>query len=90
MRDLVDVLDRSAPLVSRLSKKDSVDWLSDSCRRAQSLGTNMRELGKGPRIHCTEVCFIAKLLGAMHLLTRISQTIIVTTLENYGMYCTKP
>ena len=32
-----DVLDRHAPLVSRLTKKDSADWLSDSYRYAKSL-----------------------------------------------------
>ena len=28
--DLANVLDRHAPLVSRLTKKNSADWLSDS------------------------------------------------------------
>ena len=39
------------------------------------LGTSLKELGARPRIHLTEVVFIAKLFGAMPLLTRISQTI---------------
>ena len=30
IHDLSDVLDRHAPLVSRLAKKGSADWLSDS------------------------------------------------------------
>ena len=30
VHDLADVLDRHAPLVSRLTEKDSADWLSDS------------------------------------------------------------
>ena len=33
----VDVLDKHAPLISRLKKKDSADWVSDSYRRAKSL-----------------------------------------------------
>ena len=32
-----DVLDRHAPLVFRLTKKDSVNWLSDSYQHAKSL-----------------------------------------------------
>ena len=35
--DLGDVLDRHAPLVSRLTKKESADWLSDSYQHAKSL-----------------------------------------------------
>ena len=35
--NLGNVLDRHAPLVSRLTKKDSVDWLSDYYRCAKSL-----------------------------------------------------
>ena len=35
--DLGNVLDRHAPLASRLTKKDSVDWLSDDYRHAKSL-----------------------------------------------------
>ena len=31
------VLDRHAPLVSRMIKKDSADWMSDEYRRAKSL-----------------------------------------------------
>ena len=60
------------------------------------LDTNLEGLRKGPSIHWTEISFVAKLLVAMHLLTKISQTIIinwshtiVTTLENYGMCCAK-
>ena len=30
VHDLVDVLDKHAPLISRLKKKDSADWVSDS------------------------------------------------------------
>ena len=30
IHDLVDVLDKHAPLISRLKKKDSADWVSDS------------------------------------------------------------
>ena len=30
IHDLVDVLNRHAPLISRLKKKDSTDWVSDS------------------------------------------------------------
>ena len=36
VHDLGDVLDEHALLVSRLTKKDSSDWLPDSCQRAQS------------------------------------------------------
>ena len=35
--DLGHVLDRHAPLVSRMIKKDSSDWMSDDCRCAKSL-----------------------------------------------------
>ena len=34
---MADVLDKHAPLISRLIKKDSTDWVSDSYRRAKSL-----------------------------------------------------
>ena len=34
---MVDVLDKHASLISRLKKKDSADWVSDSYRRAKSL-----------------------------------------------------
>ena len=30
LHDLVDVLDKHTPLISRLKKKDSADWVSDS------------------------------------------------------------
>ena len=37
VHDLVDVLDKQTPLISRLKKKDSADWVSDSYRHAKSL-----------------------------------------------------
>ena len=37
VHDLGHVLDRHAPLVSRMIKKDSADWMSDDYRRAKSL-----------------------------------------------------
>ena len=37
VHDLEDVLDKHAPLISRLKKKDSADWVSDSYQRAKSL-----------------------------------------------------
>ena len=37
VHDLADVLDKHAPQISRLIKKDSTDWVSDSYRRAKSL-----------------------------------------------------
>ena len=36
VHDMVDVLDKHAPLISRLKKKDSADWVSDSYRCAKS------------------------------------------------------
>ena len=35
--DLGNVLDRHAPPISRLTNKDSADWMSDDYRRAKSL-----------------------------------------------------
>ena len=35
VHDLADVLDKHAPLISRLKKKDSTDWVSDSYRHAK-------------------------------------------------------
>ena len=37
VHDLDNVLDRHAPLISRLIKKDSADWMSDNYRCAKSL-----------------------------------------------------
>ena len=37
VHDLAVVLDKHAPLISRMKKKDSTDWVSDSYRRAKSL-----------------------------------------------------
>ena len=37
VHDLGHVLDRHAPLLSRMIKKDSTDWMSDDYRRAKSL-----------------------------------------------------
>ena len=37
VHDLSDVLDRHAPLISKLTKKESADWMSDDYRRAKSL-----------------------------------------------------
>ena len=37
VHDLADVLDKHAPLICRLKKKDSTDWVSDSYRLAKSL-----------------------------------------------------
>ena len=47
VHDLADVLDKHAPLISRLKKKDSTDWVSDS----YTLDVSLKELGAGPRIH---------------------------------------
>ena len=49
VHDLVDVLDKHAAPISRLKKKDTADWVSDSFRRAKSL--SLKELGVGPSIH---------------------------------------
>ena len=37
VRDLSNVLDRHAPLISRLTNKDSADWMSDGYQCAKSL-----------------------------------------------------
>ena len=37
VHDLGHVVDRHAPLISRMIKKDSADWMSDDYRRAKSL-----------------------------------------------------
>ena len=37
VHNLGNVLDRHAPLISRLKKKDSADWMSDAYRCAKSL-----------------------------------------------------
>ena len=37
VHDLGNVLDRHAPLISRLTKKDSADWMSDAYQCAKSL-----------------------------------------------------
>ena len=37
VHDLGNALDRHAPLISRLTKKDSEDWMSDEYRHAKSL-----------------------------------------------------
>ena len=57
--DLGNNLDRHAPLISGLSKKDSVDWLSHDYRRAKSLRHQFertRRRVKNPlnrsRLHC--------------------------------------
>ena len=67
VHDLGNVLDRHAPLISRLTKK--ILWIG--CLMiidGQSpLGANLRELGIGPKIHSTEVSLVVRLLGAMHL-----------------------
>ena len=43
INDLADVLDKHAPLISRLIKKDSTDWVSDSYRHAKSLRRQNQE-----------------------------------------------
>ena len=48
VHDLPDGLDKHAPLIFRLKKKDSTDWVSDSYRRAKSFRC---QFGAGPRIH---------------------------------------
>ena len=59
VHDLGDVLDKHAPLISRLKKKDSADWLSDSYQRAKSLRCQFERTWrrtKNPlnrsRLHC--------------------------------------
>ena len=37
VHDLGNVLDRHAPLISRVTKKDSADWMSDDYRCAKSI-----------------------------------------------------
>ena len=52
VHDLGNVLDRHAPLISRLIKKDSADWMSDDYIDVQSpLGANSREPGVELKIH---------------------------------------
>ena len=50
VHDLVDVLDRHAPLVSRLTK---ILWIGSLILiDVQSpLGANLKDLGEGPKIH---------------------------------------
>ena len=68
VHDLGDVLNRHAPLICRLTKKDSAVVVCLTLIDGHSpLGTSLKELGVGPRIHRTEVAFIVKLLSAMHL-----------------------
>ena len=38
VHDLGNVLDRHAPLISRLTNKDSADWMSDDYRRVSRVG----------------------------------------------------
>ena len=47
VHDLVDGLNKHVPLISRLKKKDSADWVSDS----YPLHVSLKELGVGSRIH---------------------------------------
>ena len=49
VHDLGDVLDKHAPLISRLKKKDSADWVSHSYR--SPLDVSLKELGVGLKIH---------------------------------------
>ena len=49
VHDLGDVLNKHAPMISRLKRKDSAVWLSDSCQ--SPLDASLKELGVGPRIH---------------------------------------
>ena len=42
VHDLTVVLDNHVPLVSRLTNKDSLDWLYDA---------NLKELEEGPKIY---------------------------------------
>ena len=51
IRDLGNVLDRHAPLIARLTNKDSADWMSDDYRCVKSLRANLREPGVGLKIH---------------------------------------
>ena len=64
VHDLGDVLDRHTPLVSRLTKKDSAAWWSDSYWRAKSLRCQFEQTWRRSK-------------NPLTLLTRISQTIIV-------------
>ena len=51
VHDLGHVLDSHAPLVSRMIKKDSADWMSDDYHVQSPLGANLREPGVGLKIH---------------------------------------
>ena len=67
VHDLGNLLDRHAPLISRLTKKDSADWMSDDYRRAKSLRRQFERTWRRAKNPLTEVGFVARLLGAMHL-----------------------
>ena len=53
VHDLGYVLDRHAPLISRLTNKDSTDWMSDDYRCAKSLGASLRDVSSHCLVQCT-------------------------------------
>ena len=73
--NLGDVRDRHAQLVSILIKKDSTDWFSDSYQHAKSFRCQFERTWRRAKNPINR----SQKLSAMHLLTRINQTIIVTT-----------
>ena len=63
VHDLGNILDRHAPLISRLTKKYSADWISDAYRRAKSLRRQFERTwcrAKNPLnrswLQCTCIC----------------------------------
>ena len=97
IHDLVDVLDKHSPLISRLKKKDSADWVSDSYRQAKSLRRHFERTWRRTKNSLNRSRLHRQIARCNSLVNKDKSdylvnlsVIIVKTLENYGMCCEKP
>ena len=100
VHDLSNLLDRHAPLISRLTKKDSADWMSDDYRRAKTLRCQFEvtwHRAKNPlnrSLLCHQITRCNALVNKdksdyySKLISNNSHDI--GKLENYGVNCIKP
>ena len=100
VHDLGHVLDRHAPLVSRMVKKDSADWMSDDYRHAKTLRRQFERTWRRAKNPLNRSRLRRQIVRCNALVNKDKSDyysklisdfqIIVMTLENFGTSSIKP
>ena len=98
IHDLGNVLDRHAPLISRLTKKDYVDCMSDAYQRAKSLRRQFERTWRRAK-HPLNRCWLHRQIARCNALVNNDKSDYYSKLisdnshdsiENYGVSSIKP